>query len=69
MKYPKTPWVVKQYPNGEPFIEDANGYTVTQVAGSIRYTQTCYDVPNRFHAEIICEAINAKYPPLKQNEL
>jgi|688.fasta_scaffold500406_2 hypothetical protein len=64
--YPKTPWIVKSFPNGAPFIQDADGWTVCQVHGSIRYGQTCYDVPNLIHATIICECVNKLYPPLKK---
>ena len=64
MTKPSTPWRVRQYPNGEPWIEDADGYVVTQVVSSIRYFKgDQYDVRNREHAEAICAAVNAMFPP------
>jgi len=61
---PRTPWQVRQHPNGEPFIQDADGYTVTQVAGTIRNDDrnNRYQVLNRDHAEAICTAVNAMWP-------
>lgn len=55
----KRPWSVKEYPNGEPFIQDADGYPITQVAWSILYGNGNYINRNRDHAELICAAVNA----------
>lgn len=51
-----------QYPNGEPFIQDADGYLVTQVAGAACYGNGSYINRNRAHAELICAAVNALVP-------
>ena len=67
MSRPATPWKVTTFPNGEPFISDASGYQICQVAGTIRYAPPphgdYYIVRNRENAELICKAVNAMFPP------
>lgn len=58
LKNASTPWKVVTYPNSPPFIQDAEGRVVAQVAISLIYGETGYKDGNERRAELIVEGIN-----------